>query len=199
MERRVAELERYQDRRYAEEYREFVERVAAREPALAETVARYLYKLMAYKDEYEVARLLTQPEFEDQVRNMWEAAESIGYNLHPPLLRALGLKKKLQLGPWFRVPLRWLARLKMLRGTPFDPFGYAELRREERALIAWYRDLVEAVLAHVTPDNLPLAVEIAALPDQIRGYENIKMEKIREVRRLAEEKLAGVKQAAVPV
>lgn len=199
VERRVAELERYQDRRYAEEYRAFVERVAAREPALAETVARSLYKLMAYKDEYEVARLLTQSEFEDQVRNMWEAAESVSYNLHPPLLRALGRKTKLQLGPWFRVPLRWLARLKMLRGTPFDPFGYAGLRREERALIAWYRDLVDAVLPHVTPDNLPLAVEIAALPDHIRGYENIKMEKIREVRRLADEKLAGVKQAAVPV
>ncbi|HXA06362.1 MAG TPA: indolepyruvate ferredoxin oxidoreductase family protein [Bryobacteraceae bacterium] len=198
VERRGAELEQYQDRRYAEEYREFVERVAAREPALAETVARYLYKLMAYKDEYEVARLLTQPGFEEQVRGMWEAAESVSYNLHPPLLRALGMKRKLQMGPWFRVPLRWLARLKMLRGTPFDAFGYAELRRQERALIAWYRKLVEDVLDHVTPDNLPLATEIAALPDQIRGYENIKMEKIREVRRMAEEKLALVKQTPVP-
>ena len=129
---------------------------------------------------------------------MWQAAECIRYNLHPPLLRALGLKRKLQVGPWFRVPLRWLARLKMLRGTPFDPFGYAGLRREERALIAWYRDLAEALLVHVTPDNLPLGLEIAALPDQIRGYESIKMEKIREVRRLADEKLAGMKQAAVP-
>jgi indolepyruvate ferredoxin oxidoreductase len=198
MERRVAELEQYQDRGYAEEYRVFVERVAAREPALAETVARYLYKLMAYKDEYEVARLLTQREFESQVSNMWEAAESVSYNLHPPLLRALGLKRKVQLGPWFRIPLRWLARLKILRGTPFDPFGHAGLRKEERALIAWYRNLVEDVLDHVTPDNLSLALEIAALPDQIRGYENIKMDKIREVRRLAEEKLALVKQAPVP-
>jgi indolepyruvate ferredoxin oxidoreductase len=87
----------------------------------------------------------------------------------------------------------------MLRGTPFDPFGYAELRREERALIAWYRSLVEALLAHVTPENLPLAMEIAALPDQIRGYENIKMDKIREVKRQAEEKLGLVRQAPVPV
>jgi indolepyruvate ferredoxin oxidoreductase len=199
VERRVVELAQYQDRRYAEEYRAFVERVAAREPALAETVARYLYKLMAYKDEYEVARLLTQREFEAQVSSMWEAAESVRYNLHPPILRALGLKRKVQLGPWFRVPLRWLGRLKMLRGTPFDPFGYAELRREERALIAWYRSLVEALLAHVTPENLPLAMEIAALPDQIRGYENIKMDKIREVKRQAEEKLGLVRQAPVPV
>jgi indolepyruvate ferredoxin oxidoreductase len=198
VERRIAELEQYQDRGYAEEYREFVERVAARKPALAETVARYLYKLMAYKDEYEVARLLTQPEFEDQVRGMWEAAESVSYNLHPPLLRALGLKRKVQMRPWFRVPLLWLARFKGLRGTRFDPFGYAGLRREERALVAWYRNLVEDVLDHVTPDNLPLAMEIAALPDHIRGYEDIKMAKIREVRRLAEEKLALVKQAPVP-
>jgi indolepyruvate ferredoxin oxidoreductase len=102
------------------------------------------------------------------------------------------------MGPWFRVPLRWLSRLKVLRGTPFDPFGYAGLRREERALIVWYRNLVEDILEHVTPDNLPLAVEIAALPDQIRGYENIKMENIREVSRLAEEKLALVKQKPVP-
>jgi indolepyruvate ferredoxin oxidoreductase len=126
---------------------------------------------------------------------MWEAAESIRYNVHPPFLRAFGLKKKMQLGPWFRVPLRLLARLKVLRGTPFDPFGYARLRKEERALVAWYRNLIEEILARVTPDNLPLAMEIAALPDQIRGYENIKMEKIREVRRLAAEKLAQVKQA----
>jgi indolepyruvate ferredoxin oxidoreductase len=198
VERRVAELEQYQDRRYAEEYREFVERVAAREPALAETVARYLYKLMAYKDEYEVARLLTQSGFEEQVRGMWEAAESVSYNLHPPLLRAQGMNRKLRMGSWFVIPLRWLARLKMLRGTPFDAFGYAGLRGEERALIAWYRKLVEDVLDHVTPDNLPRAMEIAALPDQIRGYENIKMEKIREVRRMAEEKLALVKQTPVP-
>jgi len=195
VERRIQELERYQDRRYAEEYRAFVESVTEREPALAETVARYLYKLMAYKDEYEVARLLTDPAFEEQVHSMWESAESIHYNVHPPFLRALGWKKKLQLGPWFRAPLRLLARLKALRGTWFDPFGYARLRKEERALIAWYRNLIEEILAHVTPGTLPLAMEIAALPDQIRGYENLKMEKIREARGLAAEKLVQVKHA----
>jgi len=195
VERRIQELERYQDRRYAEEYRAFVESVTERERALAETVARYLYKLMAYKDEYEVARLLTDPAFEEQVHSMWESAESIHYNVHPPFLRALGWKKKLQLGPWFRAPLRLLARLKALRGTWFDPFGYARLRKEERALIAWYRNLIEEILAHVTPGTLPLAMEIAALPDQIRGYENLKMEKIREARGLAEEKLVQVKHA----
>jgi indolepyruvate ferredoxin oxidoreductase len=195
VEHRAAELEKYQSRQYAAEYRAFVERIREREPALAEPVARYLYKLMAYKDEYEVARLLTQPEFERRVRDMWEAAESISYNIHPPLLRTLGLKKKLRLGPWFRAPLRFLARFKALRGTPFDVFGYAAARREERALIPWYRTLIEELLRHVTPGNLSVAAEIAALPDQIRGYENIKMESIREVKRLAQEKLALVKQA----
>jgi len=195
VERRVVELERYQNQRYAGQYRAFVEQVAAREPALADSVARYLFKLMAYKDEYEVARLLTQPDFDRHVRNMWQSAESVSYNLHPPILRALGLKKKFRLGSWFRTPLCLLARMKVLRGTPLDPFRYAAVRREERALIAWYRNLVEEVLEHVTPENLPLALEILHLPDQIRGYEHIKMESIGLVKRLAQEKLARVKQA----
>jgi indolepyruvate ferredoxin oxidoreductase len=179
------ELERYQDRSYAEAYREFLREVESRRPELTQTVARYLYKLMAYKDEYEVARLLARPEFEARVRRMWEQVEAIGYQLHPPLLRALGLKKKLRLGPWFRGPLRVLAKMKFLRGTAFDPFGYAGVRQEERALIGWYRDLVRECLGS---DNLALAQEIAALPDQIRGYENIKLESIRKVKALAAEK-----------
>jgi indolepyruvate ferredoxin oxidoreductase len=200
IDRRAAELERYQHRKYAEEYRAFVKHVAAREPALAEPVARYLFKLMAYKDEFEVARLLTQPEFERHVRDMWESAESIGYNLHPPLLRAMGLKKKLKLGPWFRPALRILANMKSLRGSPFDPFGHATLRRQERALIAWYRNLLQEILEHVAPNNLSLAIEIASLPAQIRGYEQIKLSSIREVKHLAEEKLALLKSAdATPV
>ena len=200
VDRRALDLERYHNRDYAEQYRAYVDRVAARQPALAEFVARYLFKLMAYKDEYEVARLLTQPEFERRTRDMWESAESISYNLHPPLLRAMGLKKKVKLGPWFRPALRLLAGMKGLRGTAFDPFGYAAIRREERALIGWYRDLVEEILEHVAPNNLGLAIEIASLPDRIRGYEQIKLSSIREVQRLAEEKLTLLKSVdATPV
>ena len=200
VDRRAIELERYQNRDYAEDYRAFVESVAAREPALAELVAQYLFKLMAYKDEYEVARLLTQPEFERQTRDMWDSAESISYNLHPPLLRALGLRKKLRLGSRFRPALRLLASMKGLRGTAFDPFGYAAIRREERALISWYRDLVGNVLEHVAPNNLTLAIEIASLPDCIRGYEQVKLSSIREAQRLAEEKLTLLKSVdATPV
>ena len=115
----------YQNAAYADRYTQFVRQVSAREPALEEPVARYLYKLMAYKDEYEVARLLTKSTFEQQLGEMWDQVESIGYNLHPPILRALGWKKKLRLGQWFGGPLRVLAKLKSLRGTPLDLFGYA--------------------------------------------------------------------------
>jgi|SRR5579871_1335914 len=200
VEHRAAELERYRNRQYADEYRAFVHYVAGSQPALAQPVARYLFKLMAYKDEYEVARLLTDPAFEQNVRDAWECAESVGYNLHPPLLRALGLKKKLKLGPWFRPMLRALAALKALRGTPFDPFGYAALRREERALIVWYRELVEELLHQVAPQNLKLATEIASLPDQIRGYEHIKQAAIASVKQQAQDKLAAARAAdASPV
>jgi indolepyruvate ferredoxin oxidoreductase len=202
VERRATELEQYQNRKYAEQYRAFVNQVAAREPALAEPVARYLFKLMAYKDEYEVGRLLTQPEFDRQLRDMWQSVESISYNLHPPLLRSIGLKKKLTIGPWFRPALCVLAKMKGLRSTPLDVFGYAAIRREERGLIAWYRNLIEAMLEHVVPENLTLAVELASLPDQIRGYEQIKLSSIHEVKQLAKEKLALLKSAnsnATPV
>ena len=198
-EHRALELSDYQDAAYARRYSEFVAKVAAREPALAEPVARYLYKLMAYKDEYEVARLLTRTEFEQQLTGMWEQVESIGYNLHPPLLRALGWKKKLKLGGWFGTPLRLLAKLKFLRGTPLDPFGYAGVRREERELIDWYRQLVEELLPKVTPENLAAAIAIASLPDQIRGYEKIKSDSVARVKAQAAAGLARLSTVPVPV
>ncbi len=196
---RVAELAEYQNQAYARSYVEFLDKVT--EPALRDAVARYLYKLMAIKDEYEVARLLTKPEFEQRVRDMWAEPESIAYNLHPPLLRSFGVKKKLKLGSWFRTPLLMLKRLKGLRGTPLDIFGLSAHRRLERSLIPWYRDLIEQVLANLTPENLPLALEIAALPDQIRGYEKIKEQNIAKVKQLAAEKLETLKTGvpAAPV
>jgi indolepyruvate ferredoxin oxidoreductase len=195
VERRTADLTRYQNAAYAARYTAFVREVEARQPALAETVARNLYKLMAYKDEYEVARLLTNPEREAQIRGLWEQVESIGYNLFPPMLRAMGLKKKLKLGSWFRGPLRALASMKALRGTPFDIFGYAAVRREERTLIGWYEQLVHDCLDRVAPDNLPLAQEIVALPAQIRGYEKIKLANVRKIKALAAEKLGEMQRA----
>jgi indolepyruvate ferredoxin oxidoreductase len=190
---RVSELREYQNEAYAQEYADFLEKIT--EPSLKETVAKYLYKLMAYKDEYEVARLLTKPSFERGVRDMWASAESVSYNLHPPMLRRFGVTKKLKLGAWFRTPLLVLKNMKMLRGTPFDLFGYAAHRRMERSLIQWYRDLIEQVQTNLTPENLPQALEIAALPDQIRGYEKIKEVNVAKVKQQAVEKLAALKAA----
>jgi indolepyruvate ferredoxin oxidoreductase len=195
---RVAELTAYQNAAYAKQYSDFVADVARRAPALEETVGRYLYKLMAYKDEYEVARLLTKPELEQQIRDTFAEVESISYNLHPPMLRKFGAKKKLKLGPWFRTPLKILASMKALRGGVFDVFGYSGHRRKERALIAWYRDLITQLLDQVTDENRAKALEIAALPDQIRGYEGIKEENIARVQKAASEKLAEMR-AQTPV
>jgi indolepyruvate ferredoxin oxidoreductase len=183
---RIDQLVSYQNVAYARQYSDFIADVERRAPALADTVARNLYKLMAYKDEYEVARLLTKPSFESQVKETWTEVESISYNLHPPLLRKFGFKKKIALGSWFRRPLKMLAAMKGLRGGPLDVFGYAAHRRMERDLIPWYRDLITQVI----DTNHPRAHEIAALPDQIRGYEQIKEASIAQTKKRAAEMLS---------
>jgi indolepyruvate ferredoxin oxidoreductase len=194
---RVAELTAYQNAAYAREYSNFVAEVGRKAPALEPTVAKYLYKLMAYKDEYEVARLLTKPEFAQQIQDTWTEVESVSYNLHPPMLRRFGVTKKMKLGGWFGTPLRMLAGLKFVRGSMFDIFGYSAHRRAERALIAWYRGLIEQLIGRVNEENLPKALEIAALPDQIRGFEQIKEENIAKVKKLADEKLAELRKQPV--
>jgi indolepyruvate ferredoxin oxidoreductase len=190
---RASELTAYQNVAYAKQYVEFIESVEQKAPALADTVARNLYKLMAYKDEYEVARLLTKPTFESQIKDTWTEVESISYNLHPPLLRKFGFHKKLAIGPWFRKPLKFLASMKGLRGGPLDIFGRSKHRRMERELIGWYRELILQVIEC----NHPQALEIAALPDQIRGYEQIKEASIAKVKQRAQEMVAQA-SACVP-
>ena len=187
---RVGELVDYQDARYAGAYVDFVLDVAARETAIAperrdvtHAVIRNLYKLMAYKDEYEVARLHLKPAFDVGTHGLFAAPRRLSWHLHPPLLRALGLKRKLRLGPWFRHALRALRALRRLRGTAFDPFGYAAVRREERRLVPWYRDLVAAAL--LGADSHAAVVELARLPEAIRGYEDIKLRSIIAARERA--------------
>ncbi|GIX45891.1 MAG: pyruvate ferredoxin/flavodoxin oxidoreductase [Candidatus Tectimicrobiota bacterium] len=193
---RIAELIAYQSVAYAASYVDFVLKVAAREAeacpgqsALTHAVIRYLYKLMAYKDEYEVARLHLKPEWQEQLRRQFTAPRKVYYHFHPPLLRALGLKRKLKLGPWFNVPLRVLTKLKKLRGTPLDVFGYAQVRREERRLIVWYRQAIEQVLAHLNEDNHALALVVANAPDAIRGYEEIKLRNAARAKELVAQQL----------
>jgi indolepyruvate ferredoxin oxidoreductase len=167
------------------------------EPLVTRAVIRYLFKLMAYKDEYEVARLQTNAAFLERTEGMFERPRRLVYHLHPPLLRALGLERKLQFGPWFRPVLRGLRGMKRLRGTPLDPFGYARVRREERRLIGWYRELVEGSLEHLRPDTHALVAEIARTPDLVRGYEHIKLENIQRASQHADTLMAEL-QAATP-
>ncbi|MCS7475722.1 indolepyruvate ferredoxin oxidoreductase family protein [Umezawaea endophytica] len=187
---RVPDLIGYQNARYAADYAEFVGRVrraeAERVPgstAVTEAVARHLHKLMAYKDEYEVARLSLLPDVLDSVRAHYGPDARISYRLHPPVLRAMGMRDKISLGPWFTPVLRLLAALRHVRGTPFDLFGYAGVRKVERGLVTEYRAAVEASLATSSPENAHHVVRIANLPDVIRGYEAIKLTTVEAYRR----------------
>ena len=165
-----SELAAYQNAAYAKRHEEFVNRVRAARPELADTVAANLYKLMAYKDEYEVARLLTDPSFRASIEETFEAVERVEFHLHPPLLRRFGLKRKIALGAWARPMLRLLASLRPLRGTALDLFGYSRHRRLERSLVDWYVGLVEQALS-LDKETAKLLCE---LPSEIRGYEGLK-------------------------
>jgi len=194
---RVPELIDYQDERYAREYVDFVARVRAAEQAaapgetrLSEAVARYLFKLMAYKDEYEVARLHLKADVARAVAEEFPGGVRVRYHLHPPFLRALGMTRKIELGTWFDAAFRMLARMKGLRGTALDPFGRASVRRVERALPAEYRALVERALAGLSRATYERAVTLARLPDLVRGYEDIKLRNVERFRAEAG-KLAG--------
>jgi indolepyruvate ferredoxin oxidoreductase len=151
-----------------------------------------LFKLMAYKDEYEVARLHMQTDFLDRLREEFEGDFTVKYHLAPPLLSsgldARGRPLKRQFGQWIQPLFRMLARLKFLRGTAFDPFGYTGDRRTERQLVRWYEDLVADLLPRLRADNIDAFSSIAALPMQIRGYGPVKeaaAEKVKEEIRLA--------------
>jgi len=180
--RRVEFLTDYQNARYAGEYRAFLERVRAAEAplgktALTEAVARGLFRLMAYKDEYEVARLHAETGFREKVEAQFEGDFTINYHLAPPIVAKKNDKGELvkrKFGPSTFTLFKLLARLKGLRGTALDPFGRTEERRTERALIAQYRQTVEELLGRLTPANHALAVDIARVVEQIKGYGHVK-------------------------
>jgi len=202
LEVRVPELIAYQDAVYARQYVEVVRRVAETEAALApgrhgltEAVARNLHKLMAYKDEYEVARLHLDAAVRAELRERFGQRIQVHWHLHPPLLRALGLKKKIRLGAWFTPAFKMLRSMRRLRGSALDVFGYAEVRRVERRLIGEYREMLDAVLAKLGPDTHDLVVAIAELPDQVRGYEEIKLESVKRFRDQAGALLAQLDQS----
>jgi indolepyruvate ferredoxin oxidoreductase len=197
--RRVEFLTAYQNAAYAKSYKDLVDRVRIAEAEaifsstatrpggartstrLTEAVARYLFKLMAYKDEYEVARLHSDTGFVERVAAQFEGEMGkdfhFAYHLAPPMTaskNAAGELQKRRYGPWMLSAFRVLTRLRFLRGTPLDPFGYAEERRTDRELVQEYRDCIEEILRSLGPANLTLAVEIARIPEMIRGFGHVK-------------------------
>ncbi len=189
--KRVEFLTGYQDAAYAATYKAFVDKVRVAESglgqskALSEAVARYLFKLMAYKDEYEVARLHTDPAFLAKIESMFEGDYKLVHHLAPPLTAKKndqGEFIKSPFGPWVRSAFGWLARLKGLRGGALDLFGRTEERRTERALISEYQACVDELLRTLNAANLPLAAEIARIPEDIRGYGHVKERHLQTAR-----------------
>jgi indolepyruvate ferredoxin oxidoreductase len=190
IERRMAHLTGYQNAAYAARYKALVDRVRIAEQErigatkLTEAVARYYAKLLAYKDEYEVARLHVAPVFLNSIGERFEGDYRLVYHLAPPLLAKAdpltGEPRKMQFGQWMLTAMRVLARLKGLRGGALDIFGYTEERRTERALIVQYEQMVESLLKDLNRDNCALALELASLPEAIRGYGHVKAKSIAE-------------------
>ncbi|MGD9704026.1 MAG: indolepyruvate ferredoxin oxidoreductase family protein [Acidimicrobiia bacterium] len=185
----AADLVGYQHAGYAAEYLRAVATVAGAEAGLVpgaseltSAVAANLYKLMAYKDEYEVARLLTTDEARRALEAVGGSGAKVKLLLHPPMLRSLGMDRKLRLGRSAGPMLGMLRRAKVLRGHWYDPFGRAEMRRVERAMIPEYRAAVDRLVAGLTPATHADAVAIASLPDRVRGYEHLKLQRALEYR-----------------
>ncbi|GAA3512349.1 indolepyruvate ferredoxin oxidoreductase [Streptosporangium album] len=186
---RVPDLAAYQNLRYAARYADAVRAVLAGErevsadrSPITEAYARQLHRLMAYKDEYEVARLHLDPAERARIAAEFGPGAKISYNLHPPVLRALGMDRKIRLGTWFDPAFRLLYGMRALRGTPLDPFGMAGVRRTERGLVAEYTRDVHNALARLSPENEERVRELAELPDVIRGYEHVKLRNVARYR-----------------
>jgi indolepyruvate ferredoxin oxidoreductase len=200
--RRVEFLRGYQSARYARRYKAAVERVRASEAqaapdttALTEAVARSLFKLMAYKDEYEVARLYTNGHFEKQVASTFEG-DNLRFEFHlaPPMLAkkdpATGVPRKISFGPWMMKAFRVLAPLRVVRGTPLDIFGYSDERKTERRLIREFEGRIDEILAGLTPASHALAVGLATIPQKIRGFGHIKERNLKAAKAEEEQLLA---------
>src|SRR5262249_3165427 len=190
---RAAILAEYQDAAYARRYREGVAQIGEAErisiagcTAFAEAAARNLFKLMAYKDEYEVARLYTNGAFMEKLGRQFAGKLRLEFHLAPPLLAridpATGVPRKRRFGPWIFAVFRSLARLRFLRGTRFDPFGYSAERRRERPLLQEYEDVLRECATLLKTQNHLLAVELARIPEQIRGFGPIKARSIEKAK-----------------
>jgi indolepyruvate ferredoxin oxidoreductase len=200
LEVRVPDLIAYQDETYAKRYADVLKRVVAAESKavpgkseLSQAAARYLYKLMAYKDEYEVARLHTDPAFLAELDAMFKHGYTVKYNLAPPTISkkdpVTGHLIKQQFGPWMRSAFGWLTKFKGLRGGALDFFGKTEERRHERQMIEDYIKELDAICAKLNPANHAAAVALASVPDEIRGYGHVKEKSVAEAKLLREQRL----------
>jgi len=185
----ATDLVAYQDRAYAEAYLERLTRIVRAETSikpgslrLSTQVARELYRLMAYKDEYEVARLLVSGPYRRWLEARSERPPKLNYYLEPPLLRLFGLRRKLRIGRLGEPALRALAACRFLRGSIADPFRWLASRRLERDLVTWFSGLIDQIAASLTPANLDRSIELTARISEIRGFEDVKAERARVVR-----------------
>jgi indolepyruvate ferredoxin oxidoreductase len=189
--RRVAFLTAYQDEAYAARYRTLVDKVRAAEARLGSTrlaaaVARHYFKLLAIKDEYEVARLYAESDFLDRVKETFEGEYELRFHLAPPLLArpdpATGRIRKREFGPWTLTAFKWLAKARRLRGTAWDVFARLPERRLEREVLAEYEADVAAILARLSPATLDTALELASLPEKMRGFGHVKAKNVAAAR-----------------
>ncbi|NBX62098.1 MAG: indolepyruvate ferredoxin oxidoreductase family protein, partial [Betaproteobacteria bacterium] len=186
IQKRMGWLEAYQNKAYAKQYMAFVQDVQHKTSApVAEAVARNLYKLMAYKDEYEVARLHADPVFLQRIADQFEGDFTLNYHLAPPLLSKKNDKGELvkrKYGPSVLWGFKLLSRMRFLRGSMFDVFGYTDERRTERALVKQYQDSISEVMATFAPGKHSLALEIARIPEKIKGYGHVKERHLKAAR-----------------
>ena len=205
VELRAKVLVRYQNNAYADRYRRLVQQSLQAEESkapgmqgFAEAVARNYYKLLAYKDEYEVARLYSEADFRKQLEQQFEGDYQIRFHMAPPIIgkkdNVTGLPVKTTFGPWMERILPLLAKFKFLRGTPFDPFGRSDDRRMERRLIHQYEQIVNEIMSGLTADNHRLAIELASYPEFIRGYGHIKRQHVEEIQPKVDDLLIAWRQ-----
>jgi indolepyruvate ferredoxin oxidoreductase len=207
--KRAAFLTAYQDEAYAKRYLTLVkhadETERARVPGrhdLAEAAARYYFKLLAIKDEYEIARLYSDGSFSQQIAAAFEGEPRLEFHLAPPILsrkNEKGEAVKSSFGPWVMPLFRFLAALRGLRGTIFDIFGYTKERRIERKLIKDYEILIDGVLTNLSPGNHATAVALASIPEKIRGYGHVKMQHLKAAKAEEQGLLEQFRAGAAPV
>lgn len=200
-------LTRYQDKNYADQFmatlKDFsdLQSSSSKEKKELHTAIRNnLFKLMAYKDEYEVARLYAETDFADQVKKQFEGDYTINFNLAPPLLArkkdGAGRPKKMRFGPWMFQAFKVLAKFRRLRGTPFDIFGYSHDRKVERKVLAEYLRILETIKSNLSEEKMPVVLELAKLPESVRGYGPVKDAAVAELESKREELLEALTSEA---